>query len=63
MDLEVALVVELEQRWTVGVVVFEVEVMGFGLDGGVAALLAYVDLVPSLFVVVVVLDAVYFEAV
>ena len=39
------LVVELEERWAVGMVLLEVEVVDLGLAGGVAALLTHVHLV------------------
>lgn len=63
VELEVPLVVELEEGRAVGVVVLEVEVVALGLAGGVAALLAHVDLGTALLVGVAVLHAVDLEAV
>lgn len=44
VELEMPLVVELEQRGTVGVVVLEVHVVALRLARGVAALLAHIHL-------------------
>lgn len=63
VELEVPLVVELEEGGAVGVVVLEVNVVALGLAGGVATLLAHVDLGTALLVGVAVLDAVDLEAV
>lgn len=43
-ELEVTLVVELQQGWRVGMLVLQVDVVDFGLVGGVPALLAHVHL-------------------
>jgi hypothetical protein len=61
--LEVSLVVEFEQGRTVGVFLFQVKVVDFGLAGRVSALLAHVHFGPPLLVGVLVLDAVHFETV
>lgn len=63
VELEVPLVIELEEGGAVWVVVLEVEVVALGLPGGVAALLAHVDLGTALLVGVAVLHAVDLEAV
>lgn len=62
-ELEMPLVVELEQGWTVRMPVLEVHIVHFGFVGRVAALLADVDLCTALLVRVLVLDAVNFERV
>lgn len=63
VELEVPLVVELEQGWTVRMTVLEVHVVHLWLVGGVAALFADVDLGTALLVRVLVLDAVNLERV
>lgn len=58
-----SLVVELGQGGRVGMGAFEMHVVTLGVLSRIAALLAHVDLVASLFVGVVVSDAVHLESV
>jgi len=60
---KMSLVVELEEGRTVGVLVFEMNVMDFGFPRGVTALFAYVDLCPPFLIRILMLHPVNLETV